>query len=69
MVLTAAKYKPFVNLTADQLVFGYDDTLVTLAHKLYPRNKRPLSQMGLLNGVSEVFSLFLYKIDVVDPFE
>lgn len=52
LMLTAAKYKPFVSLTADQLVFGYDDTLVSLAHKFYPRNKRPMSQMGLLNGVS-----------------
>lgn len=52
LVLTAAKYKPFVSLTADELVFGYDDTLVSLAHKFYPRNKRPMSKMGLLNGVS-----------------
>jgi hypothetical protein len=52
LVLTAAKYKPFVSTTADELVFGYDDTLVTLAHKFYPRNKRPMSKMGLLNGVS-----------------
>jgi hypothetical protein len=51
-VLTATKYKPFISLTADELVFGYDDTLVSLAHKFYPRNKRPMSQMGLLNGVS-----------------
>lgn len=52
LMITAAKYKPFVSVTADQLVFGYDDTLVSLAHKFYPRNKRPMSQMGLLNGVS-----------------
>lgn len=52
LVLTAAKYKPFVSLTADELVFGYDDTLVSLAHKFYPRNKRPMAKMGLLNGVS-----------------
>ena len=50
--LTAAQYKPFVSKTADELVFGYDDTLVALAHRFYPRNKRPLEQMGLLNGVS-----------------
>ncbi|CAG9800444.1 unnamed protein product [Chironomus riparius] len=48
--LTAAQYKPFVSKTADELVFGYDDTLVALAHRFYPRNKRPLEQMGLLNG-------------------
>ncbi|CAO1331993.1 unnamed protein product [Diamesa tonsa] len=50
LVLTAAKYKPFISLTADELVFGYDDALVSLAHKFYPRNKRPMSKMGLLNG-------------------
>lgn len=52
LVLTATKYKPFISLTADELVFGYDDTLVSLAHRFYPRNRRPMSQMGLLNGVS-----------------
>ncbi|XP_049545716.1 lysosome membrane protein 2 [Anopheles darlingi] len=40
----------FVSLTADELVFGYDDRLVSLAHKFYPRNRRPLEKMGLLNG-------------------
>lgn len=55
VVLSAAKYKPFISLTADQLVFGYDDALVSLAHKFYPREKRPLSKMGLLNGVSRNF--------------
>ncbi|XP_055708763.1 lysosome membrane protein 2 [Phlebotomus papatasi] len=48
LMLTAAKYKPFIELTVDELVFGYDDTLVSLAHKFYPRNKRPMSRMGLL---------------------
>lgn len=55
LVLTAAKYKPFISLTADELVFGYDDALVSLAHKFYPRNKRPMSKMGLLNGVSVLY--------------
>ncbi|XP_028172465.1 scavenger receptor class B member 1 [Ostrinia furnacalis] len=40
--------KPFVQVTAEQLVFGYDDPLVTLAHYFYPKGKRPNSQMGLL---------------------
>lgn len=31
-------------------MFGYDDTLVALAHKFYPRHKRPMSKMGLLIG-------------------
>ena len=52
VILTATKYKPFISLTADELVFGYDDTLVSLAHRFYPRNRRPMEKMGLLNGVS-----------------
>lgn len=59
--LTVGGYKPFVSKTADELVFGYDDTLVGLAHRLYPKGKRPLAQMGLLNGVS-VFIIF-YRTD------
>lgn len=51
LALTAAKYKPFVTVTADDLVFGYDDTLVALAHRFYPKQKRPMAKMGLLIGV------------------
>lgn len=54
-MLTMTSYKPFVSLTVDELVFGYDDTLVNLAHKFYPREKRPMSKMGLLIGVSNSF--------------
>ncbi|XP_023174123.1 lysosome membrane protein 2 [Drosophila hydei] len=50
IVLTAAKLKPFINVTADQLVFGYDDALVSLAHKFYPKHMRPMEKMGLLLG-------------------
>ncbi|CAG9577041.1 unnamed protein product [Danaus chrysippus] len=51
--------KPFVHVTAEQLVFGYDDPLVTLAHYFYPKGKRPNTQMGLLlarNGTLEEVS-------------
>lgn len=44
--------KPFVELTVDQLLFGYDDTLVRLAHNFFPKHLRPKAQMGLLLGVS-----------------
>lgn len=54
-LVSAAKYKPFVEVTAEELVFGYDDTLVALAHKFYPRHKRPMSKMGLLVAVSVVY--------------
>lgn len=47
--------KPFVQVTAGELVFGYDDTLVKLAHRFYPKRKRPMSKMGLLITVSLKF--------------
>ncbi|KAF5296337.1 hypothetical protein FQA39_LY12554 [Lamprigera yunnana] len=46
--LSVGHYNPFVKVTADQLVFGYDDSLVSLAHRFYPKNKRPMDKMGLL---------------------
>ncbi|KAK4878226.1 hypothetical protein RN001_010732 [Aquatica leii] len=46
--LSMGNYKPFVAVTADQLVFGYEDSLVSLAHKFYPKSKRPMEKMGLL---------------------
>ncbi|XP_022218031.2 lysosome membrane protein 2 [Drosophila obscura] len=50
VVITAANFKPFINVTADQLVFGYDDALVSLAHRFYPKHMRPMERMGLLLG-------------------
>ncbi|XP_072948437.1 scavenger receptor class B member 1 [Epargyreus clarus] len=54
--------KPFVHVTAEELVFGYNDPLVTLAHYFYPKGKRPNSQMGLLlarNGtLDEVSTIY-----------
>lgn len=64
LVLTIGAYKPFVAVTADELVFGYDDTLVALAHRFYPRNKRPASKMGLLITVIIIFYLFLNMIKI-----
>lgn len=43
--------RPFVPVTAQQLVFGYDDPLVSIAHQFFPKARRPMSQMGLLLGV------------------
>lgn len=51
LAVNMAKYKPFISVTADQLAFGYDDALVSLAHTFYPRHKRPMDRMGLLIGV------------------
>lgn len=55
-MLRAMGFKPFVNVTAEELIFGYDDTLVSLAHKFFPKNKRPMSQMGLLLRVSNIMA-------------
>ncbi|KAJ8954648.1 hypothetical protein NQ314_007048 [Rhamnusium bicolor] len=52
LLLSMSNYKPFVSITADQLVFGYDDKLVALAHQFYPKRKRPTEKMGLLINVS-----------------
>ncbi|KAJ8958438.1 hypothetical protein NQ318_002224 [Aromia moschata] len=62
VLLSMNNYKPFVSITADELVFGYDDTLVALAHQFYPRKKRPAEKMGLLinrNGtLPEVHNIY-----------
>ena len=51
--------KPFVPVTAQELVFGYDDPLVSIAHRFFPKTRRPMSQMGLLLGVSILLSPLL----------
>lgn len=54
LILSMGTFKPFVSLTADELVFGYDDQLVSLAHRFYPKRKRPSEKMGLFITVSSV---------------
>ncbi|XP_050299903.1 scavenger receptor class B member 1-like isoform X2 [Anthonomus grandis grandis] len=48
VMLSMSSVKPFVSVTADELVFGYDDSLVALAHRFYPKRKKPQTKMGLL---------------------
>lgn len=54
--------EPFVPVTAQELVFGYDDPLVSLAHRFFPKTRRPMSKMGLLLGrngtLSEVQTIY-----------
>ncbi|XP_051154988.1 scavenger receptor class B member 1 [Leptopilina boulardi] len=50
MFLRSLDLKPFVPVTAKELVFGYDDPLVSLAHRFFPKTRRPMSRMGLLIG-------------------
>ncbi|GLH06644.1 Protein peste [Gryllus bimaculatus] len=47
---------PFVHVSVDELLFGYDDTLVALANRFFPAHKRPASRMGLL--LSDVQTIF-----------
>ncbi|CAG9857529.1 unnamed protein product [Phyllotreta striolata] len=62
VMLSMSTFQPFISLTADELVFGYDDKLVNLAHQFYPKYKRPGEKMGLLinrNGtLPEVHNIF-----------
>lgn len=54
-LLYGPKFQPFISVTVNELLFGYEDTLVNMAHTFYPRNIRPdMSKMGLLLGVSNV---------------
>ncbi|CAG9767956.1 unnamed protein product [Ceutorhynchus assimilis] len=48
VMVSMGTVRPFVSVTADDLVFGYDDSLVALAHKFYPKRKKPQTKMGLL---------------------
>lgn len=59
-MLHVGGYKPFVTITADELVFGYDDNLISLAHQFYPKSKRPMSKMGLFLGVSKFLNTLSY---------
>ncbi|KAJ2943282.1 hypothetical protein O0L34_g12088 [Tuta absoluta] len=65
------KAKPFVHITAEELVFGYDDQLVHLASIFYPKGKRPNKQMGLLlarNGTLEEVSTIYTGQKTMDRF-
>ncbi|XP_011875402.1 PREDICTED: scavenger receptor class B member 1 [Vollenhovia emeryi] len=62
MFLSGMHMKPFVPVTVQELVFGYDDPLVSLAHRFLPKTRRPMSRIGLLLGrngtLSEISTIF-----------
>ncbi|KAK9754137.1 CD36 family [Popillia japonica] len=47
-ILRFGNHKPFIPLTPEELVYGYDDPLVNLAHHFYPERKKPPSKMAIL---------------------
>ncbi|XP_014210895.1 scavenger receptor class B member 1 isoform X2 [Copidosoma floridanum] len=68
MFLSGMDMKPFVPVTAQELVFGYDDPLISIAHRFFPKTRRPMSQMGLLLGrngtLSEVSTIYTGHTDM-----
>ncbi|XP_076163294.1 scavenger receptor class B member debris buster [Ptiloglossa arizonensis] len=68
MFLSGMHMRPFVPVTAQELVFGYDDPLVSIAHRFFPKSRRPMSQMGLLLGrngtLEEVSTIFTGHTDM-----
>ncbi|KAH0949613.1 hypothetical protein HN011_006049, partial [Eciton burchellii] len=68
LFLSGMHMKPFIPITAQELVFGYDDPLVSLAHKFLPRTRRPMSRIGLLLGrngtLSEISTIFTGHTDM-----
>ncbi|XP_043285860.1 scavenger receptor class B member 1 [Venturia canescens] len=70
MFLSGIESKPFVPVTAQELVFGYDDPLVSLAHRFFPKARRPMRQMGLLLGrngtLNEVSTIYTGHTDMKD---
>lgn len=51
LIMTSADKKPFITLTPNKLLFGYNDTLTYIAHMFSPRNSRPGKIMGILTTV------------------
>ncbi|KAK0181183.1 hypothetical protein PV327_003488 [Microctonus hyperodae] len=68
MFISGMNQKPFIPVTPQQLVFGYDDPLVSIAHRFFPKARRPMSQMGLLLGrngtLDEVSTIFTGHTDM-----
>ncbi|KAK9294921.1 hypothetical protein QLX08_010614 [Tetragonisca angustula] len=68
MFLSGMHMTPFVPVTAQELVFGYNDPLVSIAHRFFPKTRRPMSQMGLLLGrngtLEEVSTIFTGHTDM-----
>lgn len=58
-ILRFSGLTPFKHVTPQQLVFGYDDPLTSLANTYYPKGKRPPKKMGLFLMVCSQLILFL----------
>ncbi|XP_035719198.1 scavenger receptor class B member 1-like [Vespa mandarinia] len=68
MFLSGMQMKPFIPLTVQELVFGYDDPLVSIAHRFFPISRRPMSKIGILNGrngtLTEVSTIYTGHTDM-----
>jgi hypothetical protein len=48
------KIKPFVEVTVEQLLWGYEDPLLKLAKDVVPKEQKlPYEEFGLMYGVSD----------------
>jgi hypothetical protein len=52
-IMDILKIKPFVEVTVEQLLWGYEDPLLKLAKDVVPKEQKlPYEEFGLLYGVS-----------------
>ncbi|XP_014280530.1 scavenger receptor class B member 1 isoform X2 [Halyomorpha halys] len=68
---TLYRGQEFTSVTADELLFGYEEQLINLAHRFYPRGKRPPAKMGLLIGrntsiMNDVETIYTGHTDMKD---
>lgn len=52
-IMDILKIKPFVEVTVEQLLWGYEDPLLKLAKDVVPKEQKlPYEEFGLMYGVS-----------------
>lgn len=56
-IMDILKIKPFVEVTVEQLLWGYEDPLLKLAKDVVPKEQKlPYEEFGLMYGVSYYFT-------------
>lgn len=57
--LSTLRLKPFVEVSAEEYIWGYDDPLFTTAKTIVPKEMRPPGdKFGILVGVSTFLKFF-----------